>query len=147
MYQRCDNNTVLVFGGGNIAFRRVKSLLNFNLKIKVISPVFNEKFDDIKENLKLEKIVSVYDEKHLQKCFFVLACTDNNDVNHAIAFKCKVQNIPVNSASCKEDSTFYFPYLVITNDITIGAVGDGNDHKKTKNLGDEIKTFLMERRD
>ncbi len=147
IFKKCDKALVIVFGGGKIALRRTLSLLNFDVKLKIISPHFNEGFDKLKQNENVELIVDVFNEKYITTCFFVLACTNDDSVNKNIVNFCKEKNIDVNSASNKEDCTFYFPYLIHENEITIAITGSGNSHKKTKKTGDEIKEFLGKRSD
>ncbi len=147
MFKRCDKSPVIVFGGGNIALRRVLSLLHFDVKIKIISPEFCEGFNNLRNYDNIEFISDIFDKKHLQPALFVLSCTDDNDINKHITCLCKERGIDVNSASNKEDCTFYFPYLIHEDDITIGLTGCGSDHKKTKKFGDGLKDFLEKGRD
>ncbi len=140
MYKRCDNQEVVVIGGGNIAYRRVCSLLQFNLRIKVIAPQFSSDFDNINKDAQL--ICDVYRETYISDCFFVLVCTDDSELNIEIANYCKANNIEVNVASKKEECNFYFPYLINTDEVTVAIVGDGSSHKRTKEIGQMLKNTL-----
>ncbi len=145
IFKKLDNAKVLVFGGGNIAKRRVKTLLKFNLNIRVIAPLVCDELKKISSD-RLEIVCETYDEKHIENCLFVLACTDNHEINHKIVLKCNELKIDVNNASNKEECDFYFPYIIDDEDVTVGITGDGSNHKKTKKISDELKVFLTERK-
>ncbi len=143
MYKRCDGANVLVFGAGEIAYRRVRTLLEFNLNITVIAPEFNEKFEGIRGCANLSLLRGKYETGAVKTSLFVLACTDDKIVNEAIADECFAKNIDVSVASNKEKCTFYFPYIINTDDVTVAVVGGGQNHAKTKAVGDEIKKSMQ----
>jgi precorrin-2 dehydrogenase/sirohydrochlorin ferrochelatase/precorrin-6A/cobalt-precorrin-6A reductase len=140
---------VLIIGGGNIAFRRVQTLLKFDCRIHIIA-----------ENLcsRLEAFVSVYSERlRIErrifssgdisaegscKPIFVVAATDKREVNHAVAMECAAHDIPVSVADCKEESTFYFPAIAIHDTIIAGISSGGNDHAAVRDAAAIIREAL-----
>ena len=74
---------------------------------------------------------------------FVLACTGDAMLNHKIALFCKEKGIPVNNASCKEDSDFYFPALIRHDGLVFGVSSDGSDHKKVRSVCEKIRRLLQ----
>ena len=52
---------------------------------------------------------------------FVIAATDDREVNRGIAALCRERGIPVNAVDDKEQCTFLFPALVKRGDLTVGV--------------------------
>jgi siroheme synthase (precorrin-2 oxidase/ferrochelatase) len=74
----------------------------------------------------------------------VIAATDDRAVNRMIAAECTAKNIPVSIADCKEESSFYFPALICTDDLTVGITSDGRDHRAVSGAAQRIRELLEE---
>lgn len=136
---------IIVFGGGAIATRRVKSLLPYDAKIRVAAPEISEELQELakeKENLTLE--YRKYKPSELQKPDFVLAATNDESVNTIIFRECRHKGIMVNVASDKEKCDFFFPGVVQQGDITIGVTANGKNHKKAAEVTGQIRKLLEE---
>jgi len=68
----------------------------------------------------------------LEGADYVLAATNNKEINHKKYEKCKEDKIPVNVADDKGKSDFYFPGIVRKKGITVGVTADGKDHELAK---------------
>ena len=102
-----SDKVVVVIGAGNIAARRIKSLLKFNSKITVIAP---KVCDDINElNDKINIINDVYRTEYIKNAFMIIATTNSREINEKVFNDAKNLNILVNIADKKEESDFYFP--------------------------------------
>lgn len=141
MFFDIEDKKVVVFGAGNIAHRRVLTLLNTGCDILLVAPNVNDKFCEIKSE-KIKIIKDCYDKKYIQGAFMVLAITDNKDVNNEIYEECKKQNIIVNVASDKQKCDFFFPSLICKEGYTVAVCGDGKNHSLIKNIGDKLREFL-----
>lgn len=135
---------VVIIGGGNIATRRTKALLNFEFDLTVISPKFSQELLELKQESKLMLVQDEYNEKYLKDAYIVLACTDDKQCNKQIADYCKIKGILVNSCSEKDDCDFFFPALMLSKEQIIGMVGNGENHSKTKNIANKIREIIHE---
>lgn len=141
---------ILVFGGGTIATRRVKSLLPCGAVIRVVAPEISEELQERareqkkmeQENLTLE--YRKYKPSELQKPDFVLAATNDENINTIIFRECRHKGILVNVASDKEKCDFFFPGIVQQGDITVGITANGKNHKKAAEVTDKIRKILEE---
>lgn len=114
----------LIVGGGNVAFRKVKRLLPYEPIITVVSKEICKDIIDINyKNLFIEK--RIFNEKDLDGCAFVIAATDNEEVNKRISNICKEKNILVNVVDSKEECSFIFPSLFKRGDLSIGITSGG----------------------
>ena len=171
-----ENKNIFIIGGGQVAERRMQSLLEFGAKMTVVSPKVTEKIRLLSDEQDVRWIPECYREAHLcqetdlnqeahlspaadlnQEAYlspaedldqevypdFVLVCTDDEVLNHQIAMFCKEKGIPVNNASCKEDSDFYFPALIRHDGLVFGVSSDGSDHKKVRSVCEKIRRLLQ----
>lgn len=140
MFVNLEGKNVVIFGAGNIAIRRVLSLLNTGCNITVVAPQILCQFYNI-QNINIIK--DKYDKKYLKNAFMVLAITNDAKINDTIYNHCKQQNIIINVASDKQKCDFFFPGVVYKDGYTVGICGNGKNHKLIKNITDKIKNFLQ----
>ncbi len=139
-----SDKDVVVIGGGNIAVRRINSLLKFGAKIKVIALKFDKtKIDDF-ETSNIEFINKEFEPADLNNAFMVIGATNNRDVNHSIYKLCQGKNILCNIVDCKEECNFYFPAVCMNDNLSIGVVSDGNNHKLVKKTAKKIREIINE---
>ena len=138
MFIDISDKVFLVIGGGKVAARRVKTLVNFGCTIKLIAP----EVDDEIINLHYDKIHIIkrkYDITDMDEVDFCLAATDIAERNSKITWDAKLNHIAVNNASDKNDCDFYFPGVGDTAPLTIGICASGVDHKLAKQVTDNIR--------
>lgn len=134
---------IIVFGGGTIAARRVKALLPYGAVVRVVAPEISEELQELvreQENLILE--YRKYKPSELQKPDFVLAATNDENINTIIFRECRHKGILVNVASDKEKCDFFFPGIVQQGDITVGITANGKNHKKAAEVTEKIRKML-----
>lgn len=134
---------VMVFGGGTIATRRVKALLSYGAFIRVAALDISEELQCIAEkntNLVLE--YRTYRPSELKHPDFVLAATDNIEINTTIFRECRHKGIFVNVASNRELCDFFFPGIVQKDDITIGITANGKNHRRAAEVTEKIRKLL-----
>lgn len=131
---------IVIIGGGNIAQRRLETLLEFNGNITLVSPDITEK---IKSRLSdITYISDFYKKEYIYDAWLVLACTDNREVNRQVGIDAKENSAFVSVCDNKDECNFYFPAVAFEDDVTVGICGNGSDHKKTKQLAEKIRGVL-----
>ena len=120
---------VLLVGGGKIATRRLLALLPFSFTIHIVSPLISEQMKEMKDSFSYFE--RTFQEEDLAGKFLVLACTDDKELNEKIAKLCHEQGIYVNTASSKEESSFYFPGMYFEDELLFAISSDGKDYHKT----------------
>lgn len=134
-----ENKTVLVVGGGNVAQRRINTLLQFGCNVIAVAPKFNGEVDKKGLNvIRREFIESDIDGK-----FLVVSATDNRMVNHRVAELAKKAGIPVSVADCSEECTFFFPAVALGEKLTAGIVSDGTDHSAVRRFAERIREIIQ----
>ncbi|MGL5087944.1 MAG: precorrin-2 dehydrogenase/sirohydrochlorin ferrochelatase family protein, partial [Cetobacterium sp.] len=87
----------LVVGGGNIALRKIKNLVDYGAKVSVVSLHILPEIMEL--GLEIEKrgfCVSDIDNK-----FLVVAATDDENLNEMIVDLCETNNVLVNNITSK----------------------------------------------
>lgn len=138
LYIDLTGKPVVVYGGGAVAARRVKTLLEFGAKITVIAP-------EIAEEIRREAVIcmeAAFDELQMPPALLVLAATDDRAVNHSIAEACRCAGVPVNNASDQTDCDFHFPAVAVRDELVVGVNAGGSDHGLVKRVAAAIRVLL-----
>ncbi len=115
----------LVIGGGNVAYRKVLSLREFNADITIISPRFCKALIELAKNNKIKIIKKSYSIEYL-KGFKVVFCTTNNkEINQTVYKDCRKEGIFVNVADAPELCDFIMPANIKRGDLTISISSQG----------------------
>lgn len=147
LFVNLSRKKILVFGAGRIATRRILSLLEFGADIAVIAPEYTNEIAGLAGENRLELKQRSYLPGEIDMPYMVLAATNDCKVNNDIYAECKTKGIPVNVASDKNKSDFFFPGIVIEKPVVVGITASGRDHGKVKALTLKIKDLLKGERD
>lgn len=129
---------VLVVGGGNIAVRRINTLLEFGARIKVVA-------DKIKKEEiwgRVEYAERLFIPSDIDDVFMVVAATDDRKVNQNIYKICRDKNILVSVADCRDECTFYFPAVCLSHKLSIGIVSEGSSHTLVSGTAQKIRRLI-----
>lgn len=119
------NKKCIIYGGGKVAYRKVAALLDFEADITVIAPVVNEEIAALEGSIQIT--IGEYGQEELQSkdAFFVIAATNDADVNARIARDCRERNILVNVVDVPCECDFLFPAYIKKGSISIGVTTSG----------------------
>ncbi len=117
LFENIDGKTFYIVGGGAVAERKVKRLLSFTNRIVVIAEE-----TDISSVKVIRKAFSFSD---IREADFVIAATDDRELNQSIADFCRKNRIPVNVVDCPELCSFIFPSVIKRGDLTVGISTGG----------------------
>jgi len=92
------DRTAVIIGGGAVAARKARGLLEAGAKVRCVSPAFAPEISDL-----VERIWDVYHPHYLGGAVLVFAATDNPEVNNAIVRDARARNILVNRADTDDD--------------------------------------------
>lgn len=137
---------ILVVGGGKVALRRVKTLLQFDATVTVVAPEICEEFSTlaVANTSKLSFEKRCYAETDLNDKFMILSATNDADLNHDIVEAAKKLGLFANNASCQEDNNFFFPAIAKNENISVGICGTGKDHAGTADAAAKIRSLVEE---
>lgn len=135
---------IVVAGAGNIAARRVRSLLDFAGEILVVAPEIHEDLLPLNGNgtVRIEQRTFAWSD--LEGADLVLAATDDPDLNQRIGSCCRERGILVNTSHDKSFCDFYFPGIARKDNVVIGITASGADHVRARKVTEAVRQFLDE---
>jgi precorrin-2 dehydrogenase / sirohydrochlorin ferrochelatase len=134
-----EGKLVSVVGGGEVALRKVKGLLEHEAHVRVISPQFIGDFINLSGNLEL--IRECYREELIKESFMVIAATSSKEVNLRIEGYCKENRILCSIADDMKLSDFILPSTIRRGSLVISVSTEG----KSPAFASKIKKEIEER--
>ncbi|HKJ65359.1 MAG TPA: bifunctional precorrin-2 dehydrogenase/sirohydrochlorin ferrochelatase [Desulfopila sp.] len=107
-----EGKSCLIVGGGEVAARKIASLLSCGATVRVVSPECGPKIKTLAKNGVVQWLRRTYRSSDLDGAFLVFAATDNAEVQRLIVDEAKAKNILVNSADDPVSCTFQVPAKV-----------------------------------
>ena len=133
------DKAVLIVGGGKVAARRARVLIDFGALVTVISPEICAEMRELIGQItwKQQRFNSIEQEYSI-----VLAATDDRNTNKQIGESARSLGIPVSVADKKEESTFWFPAVARGEGIVAGLISESGDHSAVKEAARKVREVL-----
>lgn len=132
---------VVIIGAGTIAARKISKLRATGCFITVIAPQIS---DVIMNDPAVNTIQDRYHKKYISEAQLIFACTDNLEINQRVVEDATKWQW-VNDCSKQENSDFYNTATVVKDGVTISISTEGRSPRESKQLKNELMTFLNER--
>jgi len=132
---------VTVVGGGAVAERKCRTLLEAGAKVRVIAPHLSRGLSGLVKRGAVEHLAREYRPGDLAGSFLVFVATGNRRVSVAVADEAAEWRIPANIADMPERSNFTTPSSVARGDLLLTVSTGG----KCPALAKEIRGELEER--
>ena len=117
-----NDKTVLVVGGGPVAARKARVLLDYGPRVLVCAPRFVPELEQLSG---AELLRQPFVPELLEGVSLAVAATDDRVLNRTVAQLCRERSIPVNVADSREESTFLFPAVVRRGRLSVGISTGG----------------------
>lgn len=144
MFVDLTGKKVLMVGGGKIALRRVKTLLRFGAQIRVIAPELCGELEDLEREGRICAERRRYRTGDTEGADLVLAAAGSREVGCAVRAESMERGIPVNVADDKRLCDFYFPSVVMTEDVVVGINSGGTDPGMVRRTRQRLERILAE---
>jgi len=144
MFIDLSDKNIVVVGGGNIATRRVKTLLSFTRNIRVIAPKVTMEMMELGKAGYVELITRPVKRTDFAMAYMVIAATNDKKLNDEIHRICRQEGVYVNVASDREQCDFYFPGIYMEDGLVVGITASGVNHKKAKAVREKMQALLEE---
>jgi precorrin-2 dehydrogenase/sirohydrochlorin ferrochelatase/precorrin-6A/cobalt-precorrin-6A reductase len=144
-FMNIQGKRAVIAGGGAVALRRVKTLLHFDCAIAIIAPELHGELAAAAAG-NPDSVSVALRPFAMEDCQgdFVLALTNDRSLNRRISLECRRKNIPVSVADCREESTFYFPAVILWDGIVAGLSSGGTDHALVRKTADRLRGIIAE---
>lgn len=115
----------LVVGGGDVATRKVELLLKAQALVTVISPVLGTALKTLHEAGKFTHRAESFRAEQVDGQRVIIAATDDEVVNRAVAMAAQASNIPVNVVDRPELCTFIMPAIIDRSPVIVAVSSGG----------------------
>ena len=121
-----EGRTATIVGGGEVALRKVRDLLDAGASVRIVSPEIHDEINSLKERYpgRLDIRNKPYTRGDLHGSFLAYTTSDNAEVNRIAAAEAESLRIPVNITDDPEASTFFVPSFIRQGDFLL-AVSTG----------------------
>lgn len=134
MFVDLSDKKIVVVGGGNIATRRIKTLLQFTRNITAVAPKITMELHELGKAGFVNLINRPVKRSDFTMAFMVIAATNDWKLNDEIYRVCKEEGIYVNVADDKSKCDFYFPGIYMQDEVVVGITASGLNHKKARKV-------------
>ena len=143
MFVNLKDQPCLVVGGGMVAYRKVKVLLDFEARVVVVGENICDKiYEIVKKSNQLELQKKCFEDADCDNMFMVIAATDDKELNHHIAGICNSKGIMVNAVDQKEDCSFIFSSYIKEKNLIAAFSSGGNSPVLAQYLKSQEKEIL-----
>jgi uroporphyrin-III C-methyltransferase/precorrin-2 dehydrogenase/sirohydrochlorin ferrochelatase len=145
LLHRANDVKFLIFGGGQVAQRKVQTLLKFSCEVVLISPQLSSSLQALVAGGKVEYLDANAKEEHVLVGCYVVAATNDGDVNQNIAKWAKALSCPVSIADDPKNSDFIFPAIIDRNPVMIAISSSSESPALTRYLRNQLDAAIPTR--
>ena len=132
----------VVVGGGAVALRKTKALLEHGASVTVISPDLCPELSRLEQNRAICVLHRGYVNGDLDNAFIVVAATDNSGINGRVVEEARKGKVLVNVVDEPERSDFIVPSYLRRGDIAIAVSTDGKSPALARKLRIKLEEDL-----
>lgn len=134
---------ILVIGGGEVALRKVRGILEAGGKPYVLSPEVKPELERLIAQHRLDWQDRRYEEGDLRRFALVFAATNDPDVNAEIAAEAEATGALVNVADDGDESTFHVPAAIRQGDVVVALSTGGASPLLSRRLRERLESSVI----
>jgi len=134
----------VVIGGGEVALRKVKGLLDAGAQVTVVSPALHPDLEALVAAGRVRHIARQYSPGDLEGHLLAFVSTDDRSVNAAVAREGKQREVWVNVVDDPANCDFIVPGIVRRGDIILAVSTSGDSPAMARKLREDLEQFLTE---
>ncbi|OEF98764.1 precorrin-2 dehydrogenase/sirohydrochlorin ferrochelatase family protein [Desulfuribacillus alkaliarsenatis] len=144
IFLRIKDKLCVVVGGGNVAERKVMTLLEDGAKVKVISPDITKTLSALAEAGEVEWKPRYYEVGDLLGAFLVYAATNSQEVNQQVYTDAQKHSILVNTIDNQELCDFIVPSRIDKGKLQICISTSGASPALAKQIREELEEHFCD---
>ncbi len=150
IYVDLQNKPVLVVGGGAVAYRKVKTLLDHGARVRIVSPKLGAELEELLDGEHCTWIEKEYTSEDLGDAVLVFSCTEDEKVNETVARQARDAIRLINVVDDPEKCNFIVPSILERGDLSIAVSTGGSSPIVARQIrvelearyGDEYEKYL-----
>lgn len=140
-----EGKKCVVVGGGEVAERKIHSLLKAGASVYVISPLLKKSLIKYTRDKRISYIKSDYQKKILKNTFLVIAATDDKALNSEVSRDAGSLGILVNVVDSPILSNFIVPAVLRNRDLIISISTSGKAPILSKKIKEDLRKLIGSR--
>lgn len=137
-----SEKNVLVIGGGQIALRKVLTLLKYGARIRVITKTAHPELAFLASKKKIKLLRRPFRNPDLKGAELVICATNNELLNQQVGTDCRKNKIWVNVVDRPALCSFIVPSVVQRGDVTLAISTGGASPALAKFLRRQIESVF-----
>ena len=129
----------LVVGGGEVALRKAKTLLEYGARVEVVSPTLCLELIKLEQEGSIKAFRRSYQKSDLNTAILVIAATDDHKANERVAVDARQQKVLVNVVDSPEQSDFVVPSHFKRGDVVIAVSTSGRSPALARKIRSKIE--------
>ena len=137
-----ENQRSVVVGGGKVALRKVKGLLEAGANVTVISLEALEELQVMAASNQIELLIRAYQPGDLQNADLVVVATDDTIVNQDVCEEARQRRCLINVVDDPQRSNFILPAVVRRGDLSIAISTGGASPALARRLRENLELSI-----
>ncbi|HHQ4570826.1 TPA: siroheme synthase CysG [Aeromonas veronii] len=142
IFCRLDNKPVLLVGGGEVAERKARLLLDAGAHLTVVAPELDPELAELAANGSIEWLASEFASEQLAGKWLVVAATDRREVNALVYQSANQARIFANVVDDPKRSSFIMPSIIDRSPLMVAISSGGKAPVLARLLREKLEALL-----
>ncbi|WP_279462595.1 siroheme synthase CysG [Aeromonas dhakensis] len=142
IFCRLDNKPVLLVGGGEVAERKARLLLDAGAQLTVVAPELDPELAELAANGSIEWLAGEFAPAQLASKWLVVAATDRREVNALVYQSANQARIFANVVDDPKRSSFIMPSIIDRSPLMVAISSGGKAPVLARLLREKLEAML-----
>ncbi|WP_429187761.1 siroheme synthase CysG [Aeromonas veronii] len=142
IFCRLDNKPVLLVGGGEVAERKARLLLDAGAHLTVVAPELDPELAELAANGSIEWLAGEFMPEQLAGKWLVVAATDRREVNALVYQSANQARIFANVVDDPKRSSFIMPSIIDRSPLMVAISSGGKAPVLARLLREKLEALL-----
>ena len=126
LFCKLENRDCLLVGGGEVAERKARLLLDAGARVTVNAKAFNQQFICWQEQQQLTLVSGDFSVALLDNKWLVIAATNDASINQRVSTEAEKRRIFCNVVDSPKEASFIMPSIVDRSPIMVAVSSEGH---------------------
>lgn len=142
IFCRLDNKPVLLVGGGEVAERKARLLLDAGARLTLVSPTLDPELATLAADGEIEWLATEFEPAQLAGKWLVVAATDRREVNALVYQSANQAGIFANVVDDPKRSSFIMPSIIDRSPLMVAISSGGKAPVLARLLREKLEALL-----
>lgn len=142
LFCKLENRDCLLVGGGEVAERKARLLLDAGARVTVNAKAFNQQFICWQEQQQLTLVSGDFSVALLDNKWLVIAATNDASINQRVSTEAEKRHIFCNVVDSPKEASFIMPSIVDRSPIMVAVSSEGHAPVLARLLREKLEAIL-----